>query len=173
MTSSATKNDVINNPMLMKQSNPNNPFLTLKEASNLPNYTNPTNHTKITTDYSLNKDAYAENTLLNLNKGTASSISTSFNIIKGIMGVGLLTLPWSISNIGLIPSFILVIISFILSYIPWIMLCLLCQQYHVYTYRDIGSIIFGNKFAIALDIILLIFLYLVCILYVVFLSQFI
>mmetsp|Transcript_27804 Transcript_27804/g.45857 ORF Transcript_27804/g.45857 Transcript_27804/m.45857 type:complete len:562 (+) Transcript_27804:22-1707(+) len=107
-----------------------------------------------------------------LQSNMASNISTSFNIIKGIMGVGILTMPWSISNVGLLPSVILILLSFVLSYICWILLCYLCQHYNVYAYRDIGFVLFGHKFANFLDVVLLVFLYLVCILYIVFLSEF-
>ena len=161
------KNDPISYPILTHKSNPNNPFIMFNE-NNLPNYTNPGCNKRIM----INGNNDNDDKML-IDKGTASSISTSFNIIKGIMGVGILTLPWCISRIGLLLSVIFLIISFLLSYICWIFLTILCDKYHVYSYRDIGLVIFGKKFATFLDVILLIFLYLVCILYIVFLSQFI
>eukprot|EP01084_Bolivina_argentea_P107616 192404_1 len=175
---SIKNHDPIHYPNLIEKSNPNNPFVMFNE-SQLPNYTNPQNHKQImhsNTQFLIHNNEPGS-TIKNKNPlsntGTASTISTSFNIMKGIMCVGLLTLPWSMANIGLLPSFILIIISFILSYSSWIFLCLLSDKYNVYTYRDIGLIIFGKDFATGLDLILLGFCYLLCILYVIFLSEFI
>eukprot|EP01083_Nonionella_stella_P086525 240445_1 len=156
-------NSPIRYPILTQKENRNNPFLMFNE-SNLPNYTNPV-HQSIQAHDKLDDIAN--------DNGTASSASTSFNIIKGIMGVALLTLPWSIANVGLLPSVIFLFLSFILSYISWIFLCLLCEHYSVYSYRDIGLVVFGPWFATVLDLVLLVFLYLISILYVMFLSQFI
>eukprot|EP01083_Nonionella_stella_P086523 240441_1 len=158
-------NSPIRYPILTQKDNPNNPFVMFNE-SNLPNYTNPV---------PMHPSTHTHNKLDNFvdDNGGASSASTSFNIIKGIMGVALLTLPWSIANVGLLPSVIFLFLSFILSYISWIFLCLLCEHYNVYSYRDIGLVVFGPWFATVLDLVLLVFLYLISILYVMFLSQFI
>ena len=170
---SARHNDIIAYPQLTQKrgGNKNNPFLLYSESNALQNYTNPNNEEpkqiKMPNMKSLSFSS------MFIDRGFASNISTSFNIIKGIMGVGLLTIPWCIDTVGLLPSLILMTISFLLSYICWILLSLLCDKYHVYTYRDVGLITFGEKFAICLYVILFVFLYLVCILYVVFLSQFI
>jgi len=105
--------------------------------------------------------------------GSASAISTAFNIIKGIMGVGILTVPWSMAQIGVLPSLILFSVSLTVSYISWVLLCVLCSVYGVFSYRDLGLILFGKRFASFLDVALLVFLYLVCSLYVVFVTEFV
>eukprot|EP01083_Nonionella_stella_P057850 151703_1 len=148
-------------PVRPQKSPLNNLFVMLNEP-NVPNYTEPGRGSQQTIKTTQRKP--------DIHK--SSSIATSFNIIKGIMGVSLLALPWAIANVGLVPSIISISISFIFSYICWIFLSLLCAKYDVYCYRDIGLITFGPRCAIGLDILLFVFLTLCCIVYVVFVSLF-
>jgi len=189
-------NDPVAYPNLTSQSI-NNPFHLFNEA-NVPNYTNPgvappDPTPSAATNLSLQTTATATSaptaTASNdrggghqgskrpqnhsVGGGTASGISTAFNIVKGIMGVGILTVPWSLSQIGIAPALVLLSLSFLLSLACWVLLCLLCSFYGVFSYRDLGLIVFGRRFATFLDVLLLLFLYLVCILYVVFLTDFV
>ena len=116
---SARHNDIIAYPQLTQKrgGNKNNPFLLYSESNALQNYTNPNNEEpkqiKMPNMKSLSFSS------MFIDRGFASNISTSFNIIKGIMGVGLLTIPWCIDTVGLLPSLILMTISFLLSYIQY------------------------------------------------------
>ena len=103
--------------------------------------------------------------------GTASAMSTAFNTIKGIMGVGILTVPWSMSQIGTFPSLLLLSAACLVSSACWALLCVLCAVYGVYSYRDLALILFGRRMASFVDVVLLVFLYFVCTLYVIFVTE--
>mmetsp|Transcript_75852 Transcript_75852/g.93140 ORF Transcript_75852/g.93140 Transcript_75852/m.93140 type:complete len:490 (-) Transcript_75852:23-1492(-) len=127
--------------------------------------------------YSYNSVELNSNTMQNDVKSIiirkATIISSIFNTCKGMIGIGLLTLPWAVSNVGLIPMIVLLTLSTIASYIGWMILCLGCEQTYVFDYRDLGLHSYGKKLAFFIDVILLVFLFTICILYIVFLGQFI
>lgn len=99
--------------------------------------------------------------------------SVTFNITKGCLGVGVLTMPWATQNVGIIPAAIILFLSFAASFLGWLFLCYVSHTLDVYEYRQLGQVLYGSKFALAIDLSLLFFLLLVCILYVIFIGDFI
>jgi len=105
--------------------------------------------------------------------GTASAMSTALNMVKGVMGVGLLTVPWAMGQIGLGPSLALLAAASVVAFVCWLLLCALCSEYNVFSYRDLALILLGRRMASFVDVVLLVFLYLCCTLYVVFVTEFV
>eukprot|EP01084_Bolivina_argentea_P144825 254007_1 len=106
------------------------------------------------------------------NKG-ASVLATVFNIIKNLIGSGILTLPWATANVGLVPFILLISLSFSVSFITWMLLVISAEHLNVYDFRDLAYKTYGNAFARFNDILLIIFPFFICILYSIFAGQFI
>ena len=104
--------------------------------------------------------------------GDSSSVTVIFNITKGQIGLGILTMPWAINNIGIIPAIILIVVGLISTYIPWMFLCLCCHHNNVYQYRSIALKLYGPKMALFIDAVLLLTLFAVCVLYIIFIGDF-
>eukprot|EP01084_Bolivina_argentea_P109155 195100_1 len=103
----------------------------------------------------------------------ASPWSIGFSIVKSIVGCGILSLPWATANIGLLPTLILLFISLIFSLICWTFLVTASERLKVFEFRDIGLKLYGQNFASITDIILTLVSCMYCILYLVYIGDFI
>ena len=118
------------------------------------------------------KYAQRSHHLNEVQRGNATIISSTFNIVKNIVGIGVLTIPWAVATVGIIPAIILTSFSCVASYACAIVLAWSAEALNVYTYRELAHYTFGKNFARFMDLILFLFLFCVCILYVVFLGDF-
>eukprot|EP01084_Bolivina_argentea_P189549 325956_1 len=103
----------------------------------------------------------------------ASSLSTSFNIFKSIVGSSILCMPWAVAGCGFIPAFILTVICAILSFICWMFLVQCSDELNLYQFRDVALNLFGNKFALLVDLNFIVMSVIYSILYGVLLGEFI
>eukprot|EP01083_Nonionella_stella_P092739 259685_1 len=121
-------------------------------------------------------DIYSTNTTIvhkSVSTTGASSLSTSFNIIKAIVGSGILCLPWATANTGLLATFILLVISGILSYICWMFIIQCSHELKVYQFRDLALRLLGTKVALLVDFNFIVLAIIYSILYSVYIGEFV
>ncbi|OHS98466.1 Transmembrane amino acid transporter protein [Tritrichomonas foetus] len=89
---------------------------------------------------------------------TASSAVTLTNLVKAVIGAGILSVPNSFSSIGLIPSLVLIVCIAILSYIASIMDVKLHQKVESTGLDDLIGKLMGRWGSITYSIVVIIFL---------------
>lgn len=89
--------------------------------------------------------------------GTATILSSSFNLSNTIIGCGIMTLPFNLYNCGwLLGMFCLLLIGASSGY-AFNLLTVASQHTGFYQYRDIASKLYGQKFSMFIGIIVIIY----------------
>jgi len=80
-----------------------------------------------------------------MNDGTSNLIASIFNMIKAIMGAGILSIPFAFARVGWTFAIILMIIVCLLSMTTVYMLIICSDQTKCFSYIGLPKILFGEK----------------------------
>eukprot|EP00948_MAST-09A_sp_MAST-9A-sp1_P002136 g2136.t1 len=92
--------------------------------------------------------------------GKSSFLATFTNTIKGIVGTGVLSIPYAFANLGTLSSIILTIVIALWTYLTYILIHqiykkALAKDDHVKSFNDVYAMTFGQGFGKALCTVLL------------------
>eukprot|EP01083_Nonionella_stella_P149128 473207_1 len=112
-------------------------------------------------------DAYGEP--IGASSGVAADI---INLVKCLVGAGILITPWAFSLAGLIPSIILLFFAFVCTSYSFLMACKAADITGKMIFAEIWESVYGPKYAPVSDIIIALYNYFTCTGYIILVGDF-
>lgn len=112
-------------------------------------------------------DAYGEKI-----GGSAGEVTDSINLVKSIIGSGILTTPWAFALASTVPSFIALLLVFCVSTYSFLMVCKAGQVTGKQVFAEIWEACYGPKWAAFPDVVIVFLNYSTCVGYIILVGDF-
>lgn len=109
--------------------------------------------------------------LLNKNLGSAGFVPSVINLIVNVLGVGVLTISWALTQTSVVNGIALLVIMCVLNIFAFHLIARCCEASGSFSYLDMGRMVLGHRGGTIVQSVVLFHTYFSCVSYTIFIGD--